>query len=344
MQATVTTFTVAEYCDQMESGTIVVNRDYQRSETVWPPAARSFLIDTLLSGYPMPKISLRQITDREKKRTIKEIVDGQQRSRAIHDFWSDKLRITGRSDFAGKTYSQLEPEQQQQFLEYALTVDLIVGASEEAIRDMFRRINSYTAPVNRQEDRHAKYQGTFKWFIVDLTRNYSQHLKTLGVFTERLLSRMRDAELFTAILRALFAGIETHSQALLDKMYAVNDEVFPQEREYQERMDALFDALFRMKDLHNGPLMKSANLYSLALAIMHFLDPVETLTPLKQSEGAILDVDASVRRLAELAEAIESASPSKKHVDFVKAASAGTNTQTNRTKRFRALFDALRPA
>src|SRR5207244_11252645 len=96
MQVTVTTFTVAEYCAQMQATTIIVNRDYQRTETVWPPPARTFLIDTILNGYPMPKISLRQITDRERKHTTKEIVDGQQRSRAIFDFWSDKLRITGK--------------------------------------------------------------------------------------------------------------------------------------------------------------------------------------------------------------------------------------------------------
>lgn len=45
MQVTASSFTVAEYCEQMRERSIVVNHDYQRSERVWPPAARSYLID-----------------------------------------------------------------------------------------------------------------------------------------------------------------------------------------------------------------------------------------------------------------------------------------------------------
>jgi hypothetical protein len=51
MQVTASNFTVAEYCEQMRAGGIVVNHDYQRSDKVWPPAARSYLIETILLGY-----------------------------------------------------------------------------------------------------------------------------------------------------------------------------------------------------------------------------------------------------------------------------------------------------
>jgi hypothetical protein len=50
MQVTPTTFTAAEYCSQMERREIVVDRDYRWSSTAWPPAARSYLIDTILLG------------------------------------------------------------------------------------------------------------------------------------------------------------------------------------------------------------------------------------------------------------------------------------------------------
>ena len=79
MKLTTTTFTVAEYCDQMIAGSIIINSDYQRSPKVWPPAAKSYLIDSVLLGYPIPKLSLYQKTDLRSRKTIKEIVDGQQR-------------------------------------------------------------------------------------------------------------------------------------------------------------------------------------------------------------------------------------------------------------------------
>jgi hypothetical protein len=174
MQVTPTTFTVAEYCDQMASGAISINRDYQRSNKVWPPAARSYLIDTILNGYPMPKMSLYQKTDLRSRKTVKEIVDGQQRSMAIEDFFKGKLRITGKSRYSGLSYEKLEPDIQLRFIEYQITADVFVGATDEDIRQVFRRINSYMIPLNKQEKRHATHQGFLKWLIVELTEKYSQ--------------------------------------------------------------------------------------------------------------------------------------------------------------------------
>ena len=42
----------------MTERAISVNRNYQRSNAIWPAAARSFLIDSMLCGFPIPKLSL----------------------------------------------------------------------------------------------------------------------------------------------------------------------------------------------------------------------------------------------------------------------------------------------
>src|SRR3954464_7669718 len=109
----------------MDRHEIIVNHDYQRSAKVWPPAARSFLIETILLGYPMPKLSLFQNTDVKTRKSIKEIVDGQQRSVAIHDFYHDKFSISRKTELveaAGRSYSQLDELLQAKFLSYALSV------------------------------------------------------------------------------------------------------------------------------------------------------------------------------------------------------------------------------
>ena len=84
---------------------IRVNRNYQRSEKVWPPAAKSFLIETILLGYPVPKLSLYQITDLKTRRTVKEIVDGQQRTLTIKAFFDNRLRLRRRRQDAGAAAS-----------------------------------------------------------------------------------------------------------------------------------------------------------------------------------------------------------------------------------------------
>ena len=89
--------------------------------------------------------------------------------------------MSGKGQFAGRTFSQLDQEQQQRFVDYALTVDVFVGATSEEIRQVFRRMNSYTIPLNPQEKRHATHQGEFKWSIVEMTERYADALKQLGV-------------------------------------------------------------------------------------------------------------------------------------------------------------------
>jgi len=88
-----TQFTVADYCKGMTRNEIIVNKDYQRSDKVWPSAARSYLIETILKGFPVPKLYLYQITDVKSRETHKEIVDGQQRSMAILGFYKDEFKI-----------------------------------------------------------------------------------------------------------------------------------------------------------------------------------------------------------------------------------------------------------
>jgi len=73
-------FTVAELCDQYARKDVRINRNYQRSDEVWPDAARSFLIETIVLGFPIPKIILSQQTDLKNLKTFKDIVDGQQRT------------------------------------------------------------------------------------------------------------------------------------------------------------------------------------------------------------------------------------------------------------------------
>ena len=43
-----THMTVAQFCEQLNSHSIVINREYQRQEGVWPAIAQSFLIETIL--------------------------------------------------------------------------------------------------------------------------------------------------------------------------------------------------------------------------------------------------------------------------------------------------------
>ena len=342
MQATTTTYTVAQYCDQLTQGTITVNRDYQRSATVWPTAARSYLIDTILHGYPIPKLSLYQKTDLRSRKTRFEIVDGQQRSLAILDYFQDKLRITGPSAYNGRRFSDLDETDQQKFVEYQLTADLFVAAADDEVRQVFRRINSYTVPLNPEEQRHATHQGAFKWFIVKVTEHYAPILKSVGVFSERNFSRMQDAKFFTEIVLAIEEGISTSSKTKLDKLYTKHDGVFDNEDYYFSAFTNAFNPIVTWEYLHNTGLVKPFNFYSLLLAVVHRLQVLPVFQGVLPLDGPGLGPDDIIaHNLSALASAVDDTEFPIELKEFSQATEKATNTKHQRTVRFQWLCRAL---
>ena len=345
MNTVPTNFTVADYCQAMQRGEIIINRDYQRSDHVWPPAARSFLIETVLLGFPMPKFSLYQITDLKSKKTYKEIVDGQQRSMAIRDFYEDKLRLSSSletSDAAGRIYSELDDDFKQKFLDYQLSADLFVAAIQEEVRDVFRRMNSYTVPLNPEEQRHAIFQGKFKWFIHRLAKHSDENLMQMGVFGEKQLIRMADTKLLAEISHALTFGIQTTNKKKLDDLYRDREKSFPEESELEARVNETIDQLIEWSPLHAGILMKSYIVYSLMLAITHMKKPVALFQDLHPSGHAIhFDNQEVLSNLTALSEALENAEEPGRFSEFVAACSSRTNVREQREKRFSWFCRAL---
>jgi hypothetical protein len=346
MQVTSSTFTIAEYCQQMRENSIIVNHDYQRSDKVWPPAARSYLIETVLLGFPIPKLSLYQTTDLKTKKTKKEIVDGQQRSQVIFDFLEGSFRMTGKGQFGGKLFSQLEEAEQQRFVDYALTVDVFVGATSNEIREVFRRMNSYTVPLNPQEKRHATHQGDCKWFVVELVEKYSEALKRIGVFGERQLSRMADAALLSDIVFTLSQGIRHASDRSLDQFYETNESQFPEEPALRNRIASAMDLILKWPDIHGSALMKSYTFYSLMLAISHALSPISQgnfneIYP--RTAAIVIDPLIALPNLTLLAAAVDDPHSHPRLREYVDACSKATTRFEQRKTRFFWLSRALEP-
>lgn len=340
-----TNYTAVDYCQAMDRGELVVNREYQRSDKVWPHAARSYLIETMLLGYPIPKLSLYQVTDVRTKKTFKEIVDGQQRTGAILDFYKNQLRLSGSletEDIAGRTYSELGEEYQRRFLDYRLSCDVFVSTTPDEVREVFRRMNSYTVPLNPEEQRHASYQGEFKWFIYHLARQYDESFVRMGLFGPKQLVRMADTKLLSEVCHALLRGIQTTNRATLDRLYKDNDREFTQKADHQTRLAAALDQLLEWPEIHGGALMKPYVVYSLLLAAIHTRRPVDQLEPMTPSARVHeFNKELVVANLTHLAAALDDPDGFPDYEDFVDACASQTNVRTNREVRFRWLCRAL---
>ena len=325
--------TVADYCDAMEKRDIVVNPEYQRSDKVWPETAKSFLIETILLGFPIPKLSLHQKVDLKSRKTVKDIVDGQQRSRAVLDFYQGSLRLTRSLDTlsaVGRTYEELDEELQTAFLNYGLALDVFIDTTEDDVREVFRRMNSFTVPLNPEEQRHAVYQGRFKWFIQRLAKTYDQALVDMGVFGQKQIVRMADAKLLTEICHGYINGIKTTSRTSLDALYKAKDKDFPEEEELEARLIEAFDQLLAWPDLHRTALMKPFVVYSLVLALVHNRHDVPALRSDTQSAHVVaFDDAAALPALSALAEALEASDQNGSAGGFVTASSEKTTSPRN---------------
>lgn len=329
----------------MRRGEITVKHDYQRSDQVWPQVARSYLIETILKGFPVPKLYLYQVTDVKSRKTRKEIVDGQQRSAAIYDFYNDEFKLSKSAeneDVKGRKYSGLDEEYQHKFLDYSINVDLFVAATPSEVVEVFRRMNSYTVPLNAEEQRHASLQGKFKWFINGLADRLEAIFLDTGVFKEKQLVRMGDNKLLTELADSFLNGIRTTNKGALDALYRSRDDDFPEQDDLLERILSAFKVFRQMEPIHKTALAKPHMTYSLIQAIAHVYKPFPKLEKLFHSpQTKTPDWQAALPELTALAQAVENAEETGKFAKFVKASSEKTNVKANREIRFKAFCKAL---
>jgi hypothetical protein len=270
MEITRSSITISEIRDMWKRKELIVNRNYQRSPSVWPDAARTYLIDTILTGYIFPKIYLYQVFDKARKKVVREIVDGQQRITTILNYLDNDFSLTIRStDHAGKRFDDLDDELQQKFLTYAVEVDIIHTATPADLLAMFTRMNAYTAPLNPAEKRHAEFEGAFKWFIVSATAQYGPLLVECKVFTEKQAIRMQDSEFLTELAIVLDQGIVNKSSTSLSHVYRQYDKDFPREKEFLGKIAEFVELLQSdFAPLNNTFLTKSYVVHSLFCAVM----------------------------------------------------------------------------
>ena len=336
---------ISDYCNAYNRKEIQIDRRYQRSAGIWPDRAQSYLIETIIRGFPIPKLAVHSQTDIKSRRTIKWVVDGQQRTLAIVNFFNGDLRLSRSLELpgaGGRTFDELPEELQAAFISYLLQFDQFEATGEETVREYFRRINSFSAPLNPEEKRNADFQGNMKWIILRLTGRHSETLIALETLTEREVIRMADDKLLAEVIHALLNGVKTTTASLLNAMYrAYERKEIEEERKIERAIDDAFNQILEWSSLRMTPLVTRTHVfYSLLLAVIAVKAQWSTLqTTIADAAGKQLHVNAE-RNLLELAEAVAASDPSE-FKDFVAASSEKTNTSDQRAMRVKWLAAAL---
>jgi hypothetical protein len=340
MKIVLSTMTIAEINAQIRRNELTVNHDYQRSPEIWPASAKSYFIDTILAGFPFQKIYVYAHYDDKVERDDKikkEIVDGQQRVMTMLEFLNNKFSIsTPNSPFKRKHYRDLLLEDRQRYVNTTVEVDLILQATPSEVLEMFRRINSYMAPLRPAEKRHAQWNGKFKWFINSLADEYSPVLKSYEALNARQIVRMGDAEFITELAQVLDVGIIDKSASALNRIYSSHDKKFVQEDEFREKIDDFFKTLTStFKFLARTPMIKTYNLYSLFCALIgrKYGFPNSRDLGIKKYGTFYRSASVATKKLKELISAIEDDDQEGQYGDYVDATLEATTRVATRIPR-----------
>ncbi|MGA1797845.1 DUF262 domain-containing protein [Sphingomonas sp. 4RDLI-65] len=273
-------YSIADFIEWNGSQLLDLSPKFQR-RSVWTRAAKSFLIDTVLRGKPMPKVLLTQ--DLVGKKNVRTVVDGQQRIRTILEFVSDGFTVLAahNAEHAGKTFSALEDDIQGIILQYELGVDLLYNVSLSDMLDIFARINTYSVTLNTQEKLNAKYLGVFKTAAYELGHSYVSYVLDGGVLSEKAISRMGEAQLASDLLVALVGGVQTVKN--IERYYRLyeGNEVVPPEVagaiELYNRTMQYIGAIYPAQELAGTNWARSHWFYTLFTCVAHALRPLAGL-------------------------------------------------------------------
>jgi hypothetical protein len=337
---------IANLRDMLARGELSANKDYQRSPGLWPNASRSYFIDTILEGYPFPKIYFHEYLDRRTKKVKTEIVDGQQRITTIEDFLHNRFALGKNSArFAGKRFSDLDEDDQDAFLFYTVSTDVIRDAGRPEILQMFRRMNAFTLPLNAAEKRHSEFFGEFKDLVTRIL-DQSTVLTEWEIFTTRQIVRMADAAFVADLMLALEEGIVSSSDAKLHALYKTYDTVYPQGDSRQAELEFIFQFIATgLPDIRGTFMTKPFAMHALCCAIYHNMYGLPNFTAesgLPVIGGPLAcSKERATANLLELAAAHEGKDYSR-YGDYVEAMSAGSNREKQRFVRVDNICRALR--
>lgn len=268
------TYSVNDFLEWNDKKQLQLSPKFQR-KAVWSDDAKSYLMDTIIRGKPIPKIFIRQTINVENRQSIREVVDGQQRLRTILSYINDGFVISKKHNekFGGYYFSQLsniDSEIQSIILNYEIAVDLLVNLPDKEILDIFSRLNSYAVLLNEQEKINANHFSEFKILVDKLSHRHNEFWIDSKLLSHQNILRMGDITLVADLVIAMCEGIQSKKQikpyySKYEKSFEFNCEKIMQEF---DEIIALIKSVFN-EGIKNTPFKRIHLFYTLFTSFYH---------------------------------------------------------------------------
>ena len=249
-------YKVSDFISWQKSGQLVLSPEFQR-RPVWKAGAKSYLIDTIHKRLPIPIIFIRdQRTDPDKIEPMREVVDGQQRIRTVISYIAPKLlkdfdpsrdvfniKKTHNKELAGKSFKELDDDTKRAILDYEFSVHTLPSfVDDREVIQIFRRMNSTTYGLTKQELRNSEWFGEFKSAAYSLAAEQLERWRRWKTFTEQDIARMSEVEHTSECLILIISGkLSGKSSAKINKFYKDYDNKLRERKEIENKFRTVMD-------------------------------------------------------------------------------------------------------
>lgn len=243
------------------NGELDMKPPFQRNP-VWVTRQKSFLIDTILHGYPIPEIYMQETVDEEG--TSKHIVvDGQQRIRSVLEFIAGDFAMDAKDSpaFADMKFDDLNKSQKQAIFQYNFVVRVLPDLADDKLREIFQRLNKNVVSLNAQELRQATYWGPFISTMNEISNLSAWGI--IGLFTPNDIRRMLDVEYISELTVAYLHGFQ-NKKAKLDEYFQFYEEEFEASEEVEDTFETVLAELIKvLPEIRRTRWSKKSDFYTL---------------------------------------------------------------------------------
>lgn len=229
------TLTVNELIRAVKEKRLLLDPPFQRRQ-VWTASVRDHFLETLTLGLPFPEIFIvtGQI-DPATHNQVDHLVDGQQRVSALRAYVEGSEDITYEKV---RRYSDLDPAEQKQFLQYPVAVRKLPQVDDKTVADIFNRINSTDFSLKATERYNALFTGEYRKYCEALAGH--SFFKLHKTFTTADWKRMGDMTFTLTLVTTLLAGYFRREEELADYLERFND-AFPEADAVTTQLEAAFE-------------------------------------------------------------------------------------------------------
>ncbi|HCH1967007.1 DUF262 domain-containing protein [Vibrio parahaemolyticus] len=197
--------TVSLLYDRVLHNEIDLTPEYQRKDRIWPLKDRARLIESILLGLPLPVFYFAERANKDAESEVDfdwVVIDGLQRTTTLVDFVQGKFALKDLNQLPKYNtfyFKDLPRKEQRKIREYQIHGHLIQVSndSEEMIRELFHRINTYGKNLSYQEIRSALYPGS--------TSRFCKYFSAENIFLDSIPAKVSDERMLDVeyVLRAI---------------------------------------------------------------------------------------------------------------------------------------------